>query len=159
MGPERSGCWGIGLDDDLLDGEFTGQVTLVRQDLQNEINGFVFDPVTFLSTAENIDGKSQRSGIELGAQWQVNERFGLGAAYTYTDSTERNLDGENVRELRRPKHAGSVAANFQSMEERLHAVLTLDYDGAREDIFFPPFPALSEIVTLKRYWLLDLTVQ
>ena len=157
--PERSVSWDIGLDYDLLDGEFTGQVTLFRQDLQNEINGFVFDPVTFLSTAENIDGKSQRSGIELGAQWQVNERFGLGAAYTYTDSTERNLDGENVRELRRPKHAGSVAANFQSMEERLHAVLTLDYDGAREDIFFPPFPALSEIVTLKRYWLLDLTVQ
>ena len=157
--PERSVSWDIGLDYDLLDGEFSGQVTLFRQDLQNEINGFVFDPVTFLSTAENIDGKSQRSGIELAAQWQVNERFGLGAAYTYTDSTERNLDGENIRELRRPKHAGSVAANFQSMEERLHAVLTLDYDGAREDIFFPPFPALSEIVTLKRYWLLDLTVQ
>ena len=157
--PERSVSWDIGLDYDLLDGELSGQVTLFRQDLKNEINGFVFDPVTFLSTAENIDGKSQRSGVELAAQWQVKERFGLGAAYTYTDSTERNLDGKNVRELRRPKHAGSISANVQSMDERLQAALTLDYDGAREDIFFPPFPALSKIVTLKRYWLLDLTVQ
>ena len=135
------------------------QVTLFLQNLKDEIDGFVFDPVTFLSTAENKDGTSERSGVELGAQWTANEYFGLNASYTYTDSTEENFAGEEVKELRRPRHAGSLAANFQSGNDLLQATLTADYGGSRGDIFFPPFPALPETVSLQSYWLLDLIAQ
>lgn len=157
--PERSVSYDIGLDRNFLDGALVLQVTLFQQDLRNEINGFVFDPNTFLFTAENMDGKSERSGVELDAQWNVNERFRLSASYTYTDSTEQNFSGENVRELRRPRHAGSLSANFRSNNERIQATLIADYGGTRDDIFFPPFPAPPEIVNLESYWLLDLTVQ
>jgi vitamin B12 transporter len=157
--PERSVSYDLGLDHGFLDGALLLQVTLFKQDLRDEIDGFVFDPVTFTSTAENKDGKSERSGLELGAQWTVNQHFGLNAAYTYTDSTEENFAGEDVKELRRPRHAGSLAANYRSNNDRLQATLTADYGGTRDDIFFPPFPALPEIVTLQSFWLLDLTAQ
>lgn len=157
--PERSVSYDIGLDRNFLDGALVLQVTLFQQDLRNEINGFVFDSNTFLFTAENMDGKSERSGVELDAHWNVNERFGLSASYTYTDSTEQNFSGEDVQELRRPRHAGSLSANFRSSNERIQATLIADYGGTRDDIFFPPFPAPPEIVTLQSYWLLDLTVQ
>ena len=157
--PERSVSYDVGLDHGFLDGALLLQVTLFQQDLKDEIDGFVFDPVTFLSTAENKDGKSERSGVELGAQWSVNELFGLNASYTYTDSTEENFTGEAVKELRRPRHAGSLAAYFQSSNDRLQATLAADYGGSRDDLFFPPFPALPETVTLQSYWLLDLTAQ
>jgi len=157
--PERSVSYEVGLDRDFLDGALAFQVTLFRQDLRDEINGFVFDFDTFLATAENKDGTSERSGVELASQWQVNEHFELGASYTYTDATEQDAAGEDVRELRRPRHAGSLSANFQSSNERIRANLTADYGGDRDDIFFPPFPALPEIVTLQSYWLLDMTVQ
>ena len=37
--------------------------------------------------------------------------------------------------------------------------MTADYGGTRQDVFFPPFPNPSEIVTLGNYWLVDLTAQ
>lgn len=157
--PERSVSYDVGVDHGFLDGALLLQVTLFKQDLEDEIDGFVFDPDTFLSTAENKDGKSERSGVELSTQWTVNDYFGLNASYTYTDSTEENFAGEDVKELRRPRHAGSLAANFQSANDRFQSTLTADYGGARDDMFFPPFPALPEIVTLQSYWLLDLTAQ
>ena len=157
--PERSISYDLGLDHGFLNGALLLQVTLFQQYLEDEINGFVFDPVTFLSTAENKDGKSERSGVELGAQWTVNDSFELSASYTYTDSTEQDAAGEDVQELRRPRHAGSLAANLQSNNNRLQATLVADYGGSRDDIFFPPFPALPEIVTLQSFWLVDLTAQ
>lgn len=154
--PERSVSYEIGLDRKFFGNALLLQVTLFQQDLDNEINGFVFDPVTFLSTAENRDGKSERSGMELGAQWTVNERFGLGASYTYIDATEPDFTGKDIQELRRPRHTGSLSANFRSGNERLRVTLTGDYGGTQDDIFFPPFPNPAEIVKLQSYWLLDL---
>ena len=156
--PERSTSYDIGIDQELLDGAVFLQATLFRQDLKDEINGFVFDPMTFLSTAENMPGESTRSGVELGAQWRINRLFDLGAMYTYTDSKEQNALGEDVREVRRPRHAAALSLGYRSSSEHWSAALVADYGGTRTDVFFPPFPAPSETVTLDAYWLLDLTV-
>ena len=156
--PERSTSYDIGIDQELLDGAVFLQATLFRQDLKDEINGFVFDPMTFLSTAENMPGKSTRSGVELGAQWRINRSFDLIAMYTYTDSKEQNALGEDVREVRRPRHAAALSLGYRSSSEHWSAALVADYGGTRTDVFFPPFPAPSETVTLDAYWLLDLTV-
>ncbi len=156
--PERSTSYDIGIDQELLDGAVYLQVTLYRQDLKDEINGFVFDPMTFLSTAENMPGESTRSGVELGVQWRINRSFDLGAMYTYTDSEEQNALGEDVREVRRPRHAAALSLGYRSSSERWSAALVADHGGTRTDVFFPPFPAPSETVTLDAYWLLDLTV-
>ena len=157
--PERSISYDIGLDQELFDSALIIQLSLFKQNLKDEINGFVFDPATFLSSAENMDGTSERSGVELAARWNTTEQFWLSATYTYTDSTEQDSAGMDVRELRRPRHSGSLAANFRSNNDQFQASLSADYGGERDDIFFPPFPEPSEIVTLQSYWLLDLTAQ
>ncbi len=157
--PEHSISYDIGIDSELRNGTLLVQASLFRQDLEDEIDGFVFDPVSFLFTAENRDGASQRKGVELSASWQVRPWLDLGAAYTFTDATERNAAGENVTELRRPRHAGSLNAGLRSSDGRISASLVADYGGDSKDIFFPPWPEPSAIVTLDSFWLLDLSVQ
>jgi vitamin B12 transporter len=156
--PERSTSYEIGIDRAYRNGAFIVGATLFHQDLEDEINGFVFDPVTFLTTAENLIADSRRSGFELTAEWQASEQFDLAASYTYTDASEQDGDGQDIAELRRPRHSGSLSANFLSSGDRLKASLSASYGGSRNDIFFPPFPAPSEIVTLDNYWLVDLAV-
>ena len=157
--PETSTSYDIGIDQGFLGDSVLLQLSLFRQDLKDEINGFVFDPITFLSTAENMPGKSKRSGVELATRWKVNDAIGLGAHYTYTDSTEQDFLGNDVRELRRPKHSGGVSMDYRTANERFSASLNADYGGSRTDIFFPPWPDPSEIVTLGNYWLVDLALQ
>ena len=152
--PERSISYDLGIDHKLLDGTLLLQASLFRQDLKDEINGFVFDPVSFLSTAENETATSKRSGAELGARWRLSDAFDLVANYTYTDSKQQ---GE--REIRRPRHAASLALDYRSLSERLSASLAADYGGTRSDTFFPPFPEAMQTVTLDNYWLLDLTLR
>ncbi len=157
--PERSISYDIGIDQSFSDDALQLQVSLFKQDLEDEINGFVFDPVTFLSTAENMPGKSERSGVEIAARWSLNESIGLGANYTYTNSTEKDFLGQSVRELRRPKHSGGLSLDFRTQNEKFSTSLNADYSGNRTDIFFPPWPDPSETVTLGNYWLLDLAAQ
>ena len=149
----------IGVDREFRDGALRLQLSLYRQDLDDEINGFVFDPVTFLSSAENMDGNSRRSGAELAADWKLGEQFQLHAGYTYTDSEQDDAAGGSVAEVRRPRHAASMSLGYRSLGERFSAALAADYGGTRSDVFFPPFPDPSETVTLARYLLVDLTLQ
>jgi vitamin B12 transporter len=157
--PEKSTSYDIGIDQKLADGAVLLQLSLFQQDLKDEINGFVFDPVTFLSTAENMPGRSKRSGVETAAHWNLSDSLGIGAHYTYTDSTEQDLLGNEVYELRRPKHSGGISLNYRSAGERFNTSLNADYGGSRTDLFFPPWPDPSETVTLSNYWLIDLALQ
>jgi vitamin B12 transporter len=151
--PERSLSYDIGIDQQLFDAA-SFQIALFEQDIEDEIDGFVFDPDTFLFTAENLDTKSKRRGVELSARWTVSDRLGLNFNYTYTDASENG-----AKELRRPRHAGSFHADYSFLESRGRLTLAADYGGTRHDIYFPPWPNPSEIVTLENYWLVDLAAQ
>jgi len=151
--PEKSTSFDLGVERQVSDG-LNVQLTVFRQDLKDEINGFVFDPVTFLATAENMPGTSKRNGIELATRWDVSESLGLNASYTYIDSSS-----ENLREVRRPRHSGSVDIDYGFAENRGRVALTATYGGTRTDTFFPPWPNPPEVVTLTNHWLLDLTMQ
>jgi len=157
--PERSVSYDIGVDQDLLDGALTLQASVYRQELEDEIDGFVFDPVTFLFTAENRAGKSERSGAELAASWRPVEALGVAATYTYTDASEDDGLGASATELRRPRHSGSLSVDFLSVGDRLRTTFVADYGGTRYDLFFPPFPEPEQIVTLDSRWVVDLTAQ
>ncbi len=152
--PETSTSFDVGIEHVFMDGSLEWQFAIFKQNLENEINGFVYDPESFLFTADNMDGKSTRQGIEFSAVYDVTEALALGASYTYTDSSESTEAGD-VDELRRPQHAGSVTVNYRFLQQRAQLGLTADYGGSRTDIFFPPFPEPSESVTLDSYWLLD----
>ena len=157
--PERSVSWEIGARQEFAQGTAQLDVALFHQDLQDEINGFVFDPVTFLTTSENMSGASKRSGVEVSLHWSATDALGFNAHYTYTDSTEPDFTGKDSRELRRPRHSGGIGAEFQTLDQRFSTTLTADFGGERTDIFFPPWPNPSEIVNLDSYWLVDLTAQ
>jgi vitamin B12 transporter len=151
--PEHSLSYDIGLDQRIAASAVI-QIAVFEQEIDDEIDGFIYDPDTLLYTADNLSTTSKRSGVELGARWAVSEQLDLSMNYTYTDATENG-----AIELRRPRHAGSMQANYSFMSARGHIALTADYGGTRRDMFFPPWPNPSELVTLGKYWLLDLTAQ
>jgi vitamin B12 transporter len=152
--PERSTSYDVGIDHQMFDSALLLQASLFKQDLEDEINGFVFDPQTFFFTAENETTTSKRQGAEFAARWRLSDAFDLAASYTYTDSEQ----GGEV-EIRRPKHSGSIALDYRSLNERVSASLAADYGGTRTDTFFPPFPEPMQTVTLANFWLIDLTLQ
>ena len=152
--PERSAAYDIGLEKRLLEDSLTIRVAAFAQDLENEINGFVVDPETFVTTANNMSGSSKRRGAEFDARWQPLTGFTLSASYAYTDSK----DGATT-ELRRPRHAGSVHADYRFLNDRANLSIAGDYGGSRSDMFFPPWPQLPEIVTLSNYWVVDVNGQ
>ena len=151
--PEKSRAIDVGIEQQ-LGSRLNLQFTAFRQDLQDEINGFVFDPVTLLSTADNMLGKSRRNGVEVALRWEAGAALTAGASYTYVDS-----QADDVREVRRPKHSGSLDLDVAFLDERGHVVLAAAYGGTRIDTFFPPWPNPPETVTLDAHWLADLTVR
>jgi len=121
-------------------------LTAYRQRLHDEILT-VFPPPTFLGTTINLDSTSHRQGIEAELEWHIADQFRLGANYAYLDATEPQAD-VRVRELRRPKHSGSVRADGASGRWSYGA--SLAYVGQHfdsRDVF--PF----DRVALGSYWL------
>jgi vitamin B12 transporter len=152
--PERSTSYDLGVARRF--GSLTAELSVFRQDLNDEINGFYCpNPWPASCTAINMDGESKRSGVEVSARWDAGERLSLATTYSYT-----HADGaDSATELRRPRHAGSVHIDYDFPDQRAQFSLAADYGGSRKDVFFPPWPAPSQIVALQNYWLVDIAVQ
>ncbi|HET7316313.1 MAG TPA: TonB-dependent receptor [Sphingomicrobium sp.] len=135
-------------------GAFDAALTAYTQRLRDEIVD-IFDPATFISSTINRDRTSHRSGIEAEIGWSLGEVLRLTANYAFLDATEPGATPSiQLREVRRAKHSGSVAADGQS--GRLSYGASVAYVGARRDTNFDVFPALA--VRLKPYWLADARV-
>ncbi len=129
-------------------------LTFYRQRLRNEILD-VFDSATFESSTANSDGRSRRSGLEAELNWSPSEAFRLTAHYALLDAKEGRAAGAAlVREVRRPRHSGSVAVDGR--RARLSYAASLTYTGARIDTDFDLFPAAR--VRLDDYWLANARV-
>jgi len=130
-------------------GRFDASLTGYRQKLHDEIAD-VFDPVTFESSTVNRSAASHRSGIEAEIGWRLGDRLRLSANYAYLRATEPGaLPSIQLREVRRPKHSGSVA--LDGHVGRLTYGASIAFVGARGDTNFDVFPAQS--VRLHAYWL------
>ena len=154
--PESSRGWEIGLESNWSDNRHQLQLAYFDQNLQDEIDGFVFDPDTFLFTARNKDTDSKRRGIETIFDTRLGKALTLAASYTYTDATEKNGAGQSVEEVRRPKHMGGITANYRFADEKGNLNLNLQYNGSQQDIFFSPQTYTSEFIKLDAYTLLNL---
>jgi vitamin B12 transporter len=127
----------------------TAALTWYRQHLKDEIVD-VFDPSTFQSSTANRTESSRRSGLEAELGWQVVPALRLTATYAFLEATEPGgLGGAHLREVRRPRHSGSVAADGE--RGRVSYGLSIAYTGARRDTDFDSFPARP--VRLGAYWL------
>jgi vitamin B12 transporter len=109
--PEQSSSWELGMDKQM--GELNLSATLFDAELENEIDGFVYDPATFAYTSGNKQGLSQRQGIELTAAVNMSDNLVINAAYTYTDSVEADGAGGYQDEIRRARHTGSLTLAWQ----------------------------------------------
>lgn len=153
--PERSVEYEFGVSHVALNGSLTLDASYFTARLENEINGFAFDPVTFAFTAENRDGKSKRDGFEVTAAFAVNDQLDVTVNYAYLDAKEPDGAGGLTRELRRPKNSASLFVDYRP-SERLGLTLDANYVGSALDIFFPPFPEPSQTVTLDDYLLVNI---
>ncbi len=124
-------------------------VTLIgyRQRLRDEIVD-AFDADTFLSSTINAPGKSHRKGVEVEASWNPLSWLNLSAAYAFLDA-DQPAPNSPIREARRPRHSGSVAADGKAGNLTFGA--SIAYVGNRRDTDFDQYPAAD--VTLADYWL------
>lgn len=129
-------------------GGIGASITGYSQRLSDEIVD-TFDPDTFLSSTTNRSEKSRRSGIETQFDWVLMEELRFSANYAYLKATEPDDLGSRVREARRPKHSGSIAADGRL--DRFTYGVSMAYVGDRIDTNFEVLP--FERVTLKSYWL------
>ncbi len=122
--------------------------------LSNEIVD-TFDPVTFLSSTANVDGKSRRRGIELDAEHRFVRALSLALNYTFLDADEQRIaGGAAVREVRRPRHSFNLIATGEAGP--LNWGASAAWVGRRRDTDFDLFPA--QTVILDEYLLTSLNI-
>ena len=128
--------------------KIAASLTAYSQRLRDEIlDTFDFD--TFLSSTANSPGTSRRWGIEAELRWQPLEALRISANYAYLRASQPDsADGDQVTELRRPKHSGSMVIDGASGRWTYGA--SVAYAGARRDFLeVRPFG----IVRVAPYWL------
>jgi len=156
--PESSRGWEIGMDSDWADGRYALQLAWYEQSLEDEIDSFVFDPVSFLYTARNKSTGSRRRGLETVFDAHLGKPLTLTASYTYTDATERDAQRRRLREVRRPKHMASVSANYRFAGGRGNLNLNLDYSGPQRDVLYSPATYTLDRVRVGAHSVLDMAV-
>lgn len=147
--PERSSGWDVGVRWGNL-GRYI-DVTWYRATLENEIIS-TFDPDTFLSGVANASGRSRRQGMEVEGQIDVAEGLTLRGSYAWLDATQQQVaGGALVKEVRRPRHSGSISAIYN--HRRFQIAASAAITGARGDTDFARFVP----VTLPAYTLVTLS--
>lgn len=154
--PEESHSWELGIDQRLLDNRLSLSATWFEEQLEDEINGFAFDPSIGDFTAINEDGRSERQGLELSGTWLIAANLSLYGSYTWLDATEDDGSGGQVEEIRRAEHVASANLNWDFAGGRGDLNLQVDYNGEQSDFFFPPVPPFQERVALDAFTLVTL---
>lgn len=119
--------------------------------LENEINGFVYDPVDFVFTANNDPRRSKQRGYDAKINWQASDALTVEAFYGRLKAT----DGDSLDELRRPRTTGFFAIAYRA--ENWQHQLSAAYTGKSEDIFFPPVAPFQERVQMDSFTLVSVT--
>jgi len=157
--PETSKGFDVGYEHSLLDGRVVTDVTYFRERLEDEIDGFYFDPslgAFGMFTAVNRDGTSKSKGVEVEVSASIIDGLSSTASYTYTDASQPDATGQQQREIRRPRHMAALNLNY-ALLGRTQVNANVTYTGEQTDVFFPPYPAPAETVSLDAYTLVNLT--
>ena len=148
--PETSEAWEVGVDQTLLNDTTNLGVTLFWEDLKDEI-ATVFFPV---NTAINIDGRSERNGLEFYFDSQISSQLSMRGSYTYLDSTQENNQGKQAREIRVPRNTASININYNFLAKKANLNLEVNYVDEQLDSDFASFPATT--VELDDYTLVNI---
>ena len=143
--PEKSTNWEVGLDKKFFNGNINLSVTLFNSELENEIDGNVFDPMTFGYTAANKSRLSKRNGLEINSLGKLSKNITISGSYTFTDSQELDASGAYQNEIRRPRHISSLNLSWQQSDD-LNINTNFQYNGSQTDIVYPSNLKLAEFI-------------
>ena len=149
--PEKNKGFDLGIEQSFLNARARISAIYFNEKLEDEIK-----LIGFPSTPINLDGKSNREGVELELHAVLTEDLTLTGKYTYIDSKQPKAEPEegDEREIRRPMHQAAINLNHQFLDKRGNLNLNLSYTGSQTDTVFT-FPV--ETVTLDAYTLVNLT--
>lgn len=154
--PERSRGYEFGVEQAIGRTASAG-ITWFRERLEDEIDGFYFDPGIGAYTARNRPGRSHRDGLELSLRLEPVDDFTVDASYTYVDSREPDpATGELLREIRRPRHAANLLLQTGFGGGRGSASVQFAWQDDRPDHDFSTFPATE--VKLDAYLFASISI-
>ena len=130
LNPEESKSWELGLDTSLADERVQLEATYFNAQLTDEIGSSC--DANWTCTPINIEGISDRQGVELSTSFTVSDSLLINAAYTYTDSQ----DPDGVEEQLRAKHIGSVNVAWQPKPDT-KVNINIQHNGSQTDYGFP----------------------
>ncbi|REL33468.1 TonB-dependent receptor [Rhodohalobacter sp. SW132] len=151
LDPQTSLYFNIGAESYLLD----QSLKLSAQYFNREIDDLIiYGPTGYINRDRQND-----QGIELSADWIINNRIRTGAWYNYLDGeiTTFGEDGEDTQSnlIRRPTNSFGFNAGV-SVTDQIYVRLDGEYNGERTDIFFNPDNFMQEDVTLDAYTLVNI---
>jgi outer membrane cobalamin receptor len=136
LDPERSGGYDIGLEQRLAGDRIGVDVTYFANRFEDLISLRTVDPTTFSSQYFNI-GETRADGVELAAHGATAWGLQLHGSYTFLSSkvvrstSDSPIFTAGQPLLRRPRHSGSVQANY--VRGRLTATAGAMLVGKRAD--------------------------
>ena len=145
--PEESKGWDLGIEQIFLDQTLIVDLTYFDADLKDEIQS-IFPSVV------NIDGDSDRRGVEVSVTYQPTDNTSIVANFTYTDADEPG--GEEVR---RPENTASLSVAHQFMDKRASISGNVIFNGEMLDTDFRNFFSngfVAERTQLDSYTLFNL---
>ena len=124
--PEESVSYELGVRKNLFGERLRLSAVVFRNDIDELLDfrtlpGFVFD--TF-----NVK-EARTEGVETSAEWDVNDRLTLNAAYTYLSAED--LD-EDERLLRRPRHTVQAGASYAFADTLSGTIRAVGYFDRRD---------------------------
>src|SRR5262249_50754035 len=113
----------------------TFSATYFDQEIEDEIR---FDQ-TFFFTYFQSQSTSTSRGVELELSYELIAGLTLTGDYTYTDAKIASNDTENgLQRVRRPRHSGSITANYAFFEGKATLNANLEFAAHQVDLIFPP---------------------
>ena len=113
----------------------------------------MYDPAIFAFTSGNTNSNSERKGLELSCAANLWDSLSISSAYTYTESR----DGDSVDEIRRPRNIASANLSWEATE-KLSLNASLQFTGDQTDVYYPPYPEPSQVVTMEDHTLCHLNI-
>ncbi len=144
--PERNFGWDIGVDQGFWGARGLLSVTYFNETLEDEISGSGL-------TVTNLDGDSDRQGVEVGLSLAPVEGLTVGVSYTYLDAAQ----SDGLQETRRPHHAAGANILYRFLGDRASVGLDLTYTGETVQRDFGDASFASPRVDVDDYFVVDVT--
>jgi vitamin B12 transporter len=149
--PENSRGWDVGIEQTFAGGNAVIDLTYFDDRLEDRI---ATDFTMFPFSPFNEPGTSRRKGLELAGLFTISENLDVTLDYTYLDA--KDADGD--REVRRPRHEGSLALNYKMSNGRTRLTAAARHVADNLDIDFTAPSFGTERVKLDDYTVVDLAV-